>query len=31
MPLTTAEKELHQETVKALRGAERRLYMARVA
>ena len=31
MPLTTAEKKLHQETVTALHGAERRLYMARVA
>ena len=31
MPLTSAEKELHQETVKTLRGVERRLYMARVA
>jgi len=31
MSLTIAEKELHQATVNALRGAERRLYMARVA
>ncbi len=31
MNFSAAEKELHQETVKALRGAERRLYMARVA
>ena len=31
MELSAAEKELHQETVKALSGAERRLYMARVA
>lgn len=31
MELSAAEKELHQETVKALPGAERRLYMARVA
>jgi hypothetical protein len=31
MPLTPAEKELHQETIKTLRGVERRLYMARVA
>lgn len=31
MEFSAAEKELHQETVKALRGAERRLYMARVA
>lgn len=31
MELSVAEKELHQETVKALSGAKRRLYMARVA
>lgn len=31
MPLTAAEKELHQATVTALHGVERRLYMARVA
>ena len=31
MPLSTAEKELHQETIKVLHGVERRLYMARVA
>ena len=31
MEFSAAEKELHQETVKALPGAERRLYMARVA
>lgn len=31
MEFSAAEKELHRETVKALAGAERRLYMARVA
>lgn len=31
MELSAAEKELHHATVKALQGAERRLYMARVA
>lgn len=31
MEFSTAEKQLHQETVKALVGAEKRLYMARVA
>jgi len=31
MKFSAAEKELHQATVKALTGAERRLYMARVA
>jgi hypothetical protein len=31
MKLTTAEKQLHQETVKELRGHAKRLYMARVA
>ena len=31
MTLTEAEKQLHQETIKALRGAEKRRYMARVA
>ena len=31
MKLTVAEKQLHQETVKALTGCEKRLYMARVA
>ena len=31
MELSAAEKELHHETIKALQGAERRLYMARVA
>ncbi len=31
MTLTDAEKQLHQETIKALRGAEKRRYMARVA
>lgn len=31
MNLTTAEKQLHQETVKALKGGAKRLYMARVA
>ena len=31
MTFSAAEKHLHQETVKALTGAEKRLYMARVA
>lgn len=31
LKLTIAEKELHQETVKALTGRAKRLYMARVA
>jgi hypothetical protein len=31
MEFSAAEKQLHQETVKALVGAEKRLYMARVA
>lgn len=31
MKLSPAEKQLHQETVKALHGPDRRLYMARVA
>ncbi len=31
MTLTEAEKQLHQETIKALKGAEKRRYMARVA
>jgi hypothetical protein len=31
MKLSAAEKQLHQETGEALHGADRRLYMARVA
>ena len=31
MKLSAAEKQLHQETVKALCGPAKRLYMARVA
>jgi hypothetical protein len=31
MKLTIVEKQLHQETLKALTGRDRRLYMARVA
>ena len=31
MKLSQAEKELHQETVKELKGSAKRLYMARVA
>ena len=31
MKLTIAEKQLHQETVKELKGGAKRLYMARVA
>lgn len=31
MKLTAAEKQLHQETIKALTGRAKRLYMARVA
>lgn len=31
MTLTEAEKQLHQETLKVLKGAEKRRYMARVA
>lgn len=31
MELTEAEKELHQETIKELKGHAKRLYMARVA
>jgi hypothetical protein len=31
LKLSTAEKQLHQETIKALTGRAKRLYMARVA